>query len=324
MKHFILILFSVMASTLLYGQATFSGTVMDENQKPISGATVLIDGADIAPLTDANGQFNVTTSTANPKITVEYKGYKSAEMAASADENGMNIELAPKNVVLQLVDFILHIDDHLADFLRDYGPWVYAILFLIIFVETGVVVMPFLPGDSLLFAAGMLAAAYPESLNVLIVIVLLLIAAIAGDTLNYTIGKKFGDQAMKVKIFGKNFVKEEHINKTHEFYHKYGSKTIVIARFVPIVRTLAPFVAGIGRMAYSTFITYNVIGAILWVVGITLAGYFLGNIPIVRDNFEKVVLGIIFVSVLPMVFAFVQEKMKSSSTPPPSPPPSTN
>ena len=215
---------------------------------------------------------------------------------------------------MEIIDFILHIDAHLATFLVDYGVWVYAILFLIIFVETGVVVMPFLPGDSLLFAAGMLAAQYPESLNVGIVIGLLLLAAILGDTVNYTIGREFGNQALKVKIFGKHFVKEDHINKTHEFYHKYGSKTIVIARFVPIVRTLAPFVAGIGRMAYSTFITYNVIGAMLWVVGITLAGYFLGNIPIVRDNFEKVVLGIIFVSVLPMIFAFVQEKMKKKSS----------
>ncbi len=210
--------------------------------------------------------------------------------------------------MMELVDFILHIDAHLATFLTNYGPWVYAILFLIIFVETGVVVMPFLPGDSLLFAAGMLAAQYPESLNVWIIVVLLLIAAILGDTLNYTIGKEFGNQALKVKIFGKNFVKEDHINKTHEFYEKYGSKTIVIARFVPIVRTLAPFVAGIGKMSYKVFLTYNVVGAFLWVVGITLAGYFLGNIPVVKENFEKVVLGIIFVSVLPIIFAFLKER----------------
>jgi len=210
--------------------------------------------------------------------------------------------------MVELIDFILHIDAHLATFLVEYGPWVYAILFLIIFVETGVVIMPFLPGDSLLFAAGMLAAQYPESLNVWIVIGLLLIAAIIGDTLNYTIGKEFGNQALKVKIFGRNFVKQEHISKTHEFYERYGSKTIVIARFVPIVRTLAPFVAGIGKMSYGTFLTYNVAGAFLWVVGITLAGYFLGNIPLVKDNFEKVVLGIIFISVLPMVFAFLKEK----------------
>src|SRR5690606_38646843 len=183
-------------------------------------------------------------------------------------------------------------------------------LFLIIFVETGVVVMPFLPGDSLLFAAGMLAA-QPNELNVWIMILLLLIAAITGDSLNYSIGKHFGMRVTKFKLFGKQIVKEEQIEKTHAFYEKYGSKTIVIARFVPIVRTLAPFVGGIGRMRYGTFLTYNVVGAFLWVVGITLAGYFLGNIPIVRENFSKVVLLIIVVSVLPIVFELVREKIKA-------------
>lgn len=209
---------------------------------------------------------------------------------------------------MELIEFILHIDKYLEMFILNYGVWVYAILFLIIFVETGVVVMPFLPGDSLLFAAGMFAAIHSDGLNIYLLIALLLVAAILGDTVNYTIGREFGNRVLRMKIFGKNFVKEEHINKTHEFYHKHGSKTIVIARFVPIVRTLAPFVAGIGKMAYSTFITYNVIGAMMWVIGITLAGYFLGNIPLVKENFEKVVFGIIFISVLPMVFAFVKEK----------------
>ncbi|MDD3458155.1 MAG: DedA family protein [Weeksellaceae bacterium] len=208
---------------------------------------------------------------------------------------------------MELIDFILHIDAHLADFIRDYGYWVYAILFLIIFVETGLVVMPFLPGDSLLFAAGMLAA-QPNELNVWIVIGLLLIAAIAGDSVNYSIGNRFGMKVTKVKIFGKQFVQQAHIDKTHDFYEKYGSKTIVIARFVPIVRTLAPFVAGIGRMSYKTFITYNVVGAILWVVGITLVGYFLGNIPIVKDNFSKVVIGIILVSLLPIVIEMIKAR----------------
>ena len=206
-----------------------------------------------------------------------------------------------------LFDFVMHIDQHLTEFVNQYGLWVYAILFLIIFVETGVVVMPFLPGDSLLFAAGMLAA-QPNELNIAIVILLLLIAAILGDSLNYSIGKNLGYKAIQVKIFGKQFVKQSQLDKTHEFYEKYGSKTIVIARFVPIVRTLAPFVAGIGKMKYTTFITYNIIGAILWVVGITLAGYFLGNIPLIRDNFSKVVLGIIVVSVLPIIFEVVKEK----------------
>lgn len=212
---------------------------------------------------------------------------------------------------MDLIDFILNIDVHLAEILANYGIWIYGILFLIIFVETGLVVMPFLPGDSLLFATGMLAAQYPESLNVWIVIGLLLIAAITGDSLNYAIGKNVGDRMLNFKIFGKKPVQPEHIDKTHEFYNKYGSKTIVIARFVPIVRTLAPFVAGIGRMHYPTFISYNIIGAILWVVGITLAGFFLGNIPLIKDNFSSVILIIIFLSVLPIFFSIWQERRKN-------------
>ena len=215
-------------------------------------------------------------------------------------------------ILLNLFDFVMHIDQHLSQFANDYGLWLYAILFLIIFVETGVVVMPFLPGDSLLFAAGMLAA-QPNDLNVWVMIGILLVAAILGDTLNYKIGQNLGYQATKVKIFGKQFVQQEHIDKTHQFYEKYGSKTIVIARFVPIVRTLAPFVAGIGRMSYKTFITYNVIGACLWVIGITLIGYFLGNIPIIRDNFSKVILLITLLSVLPIIIEVVKEKFAKKS-----------
>ncbi|HEY8403143.1 MAG TPA: DedA family protein [Flavobacteriales bacterium] len=216
-------------------------------------------------------------------------------------------------IVKSLIDFIMHIDEHLITMVNDYGVWVYAILFLIIFVETGVVVMPFLPGDSLLFAAGMLAA-QPNGLNLWLLIVILLVAAIVGDSLNYLIGKQFGMRVTKVRLFGKQMVKDEHIDKTNSFYEKYGSKTIVIARFVPIVRTLAPFVAGIGRMHYKTFITYNVIGALLWVIGITLAGYYLGNTPIVRDNFEKVVFGIIFVSLLPVIWQFIKGKFFQKET----------
>jgi membrane-associated protein len=211
------------------------------------------------------------------------------------------------DIIYSLIDFILHIDDHLIEIVNDYKYWTYLILFLIIFVETGVVVMPFLPGDSLLFAAGMLAA-QPNELNVWLMIVILLVAAITGDSLNYSIGKNFGMRITKFKLFGKQMVTDAQIEKTHSFYEKYGSKTIVIARFVPIVRTLAPFVGGIGRMNYGTFITYNVVGAILWVVGITLAGYFLGNIPLIRDNFSKVVLIIIFLSILPIIFEVVKEK----------------
>lgn len=215
-------------------------------------------------------------------------------------------------LISSLIDFILHIDQHLVEIVNDYQTWTYLILFLIIFIETGVVVMPFLPGDSLLFAAGMLAA-QPNELNVGLMIVILLVAAITGDSLNYAIGKRFGMRVTKFKLFGRQIVKEAQIEKTHAFYAKYGSKTIVIARFVPIVRTLAPFVGGIGRMNYGTFLTYNVIGALLWVVGITLAGYFLGNIPIVRDNFSKVVLLIILISILPILFELVKEKFRKSA-----------
>ncbi len=212
--------------------------------------------------------------------------------------------------IYSLIDFILHIDKHLVEIVNEYQYWTYLILFLIIFVETGVVVMPFLPGDSLLFAAGMLAA-QPNDLNVWLMIVLLLIAAITGDSLNYSIGKNFGMRITKFKLFGKQMVTEAQLTKTHSFYEKYGSKTIVIARFVPIVRTLAPFVGGIGKMNYGTFITYNVVGAILWVVGITLAGYFLGNIPFIRDNFSKVVLFIILLSIMPIVFEVLKAKFSN-------------
>lgn len=211
------------------------------------------------------------------------------------------------DLIYSLIDFVLHIDQHLVEIVNEYQTWTYLILFLIIFIETGVVIMPFLPGDSLLFAAGMLAA-QPNELNIGLMIALLLIAAVTGDSLNYTIGKRLGMQVTKIKLFGRQVVKNEQIEKTHSFYAKYGSKTIVIARFVPIVRTLAPFVGGIGRMHYGTFLTYNLIGGLLWVVGITLAGYFLGNIPIIRDNFSKVVLLIIVISILPIIFEVAKEK----------------
>jgi membrane-associated protein len=184
---------------------------------------------------------------------------------------------------------------------------------MIIFIETGVVFMPFLPGDSLLFAAGMLAAQYPDSLNVWLIIVLLIVAAILGDTCNYLIGRFFGEKALNVKIFGKQFVKPEYIDKTHDFYEKYGAMTIIVARFVPIVRTLAPFVGGVGHMNYRTFLIYNVVGALLWVIGLTLAGYFLGQIPLIKDNFEKVVFAIIILSVLPMVVQFLKAKFSKAA-----------
>jgi len=215
-------------------------------------------------------------------------------------------------LISSLIDFILHIDQYLVEIVNNYQTWTYLILFLIIFIETGVVVMPFLPGDSLLFAAGMLAA-QPNDLNIALLVAILLLAATTGDSLNYAIGKRFGMQITRLKLFGRQIVKEAQIEKTHAFYAKYGTKTIVIARFVPIVRTLAPFVGGIGKMHYGTFLTYNIIGAILWVLGVTLAGYFLGNIPFVRDNFSKVVLLIIVVSILPIIFELIKEKVKKSA-----------
>lgn len=205
-----------------------------------------------------------------------------------------------------LLDLIFNIDTQLADFITTYDQWIYVILFAIIFVETGLVIMPFLPGDSLLFAVGMFAA--QGALDIYVCIVLLLIAAILGDACNYYIGKYLGEKIMNWRFRGKKIVKEEHLEKTHQFYDQHGSKTIIIARFVPFVRTFAPFVAGIGKMKYKTFFTFNVVGALLWVVGVTLLGYFLGNIPFIKDNFEKVVFIIIFISILPIIISFIKNK----------------
>lgn len=203
-------------------------------------------------------------------------------------------------VIKSFIDFFLHLDDHLRQIITDYQNWTYLILFLIIFIETGLVIWPFLPGDSLLFAVGTFAAT--GELNLAMLLVLLFIAAVLGDTVNYLIGKYFGEKMLQFKFRGKNLVKEKHMEKTHSFYEKYGPKTIILARFVPIVRTFAPFVAGIGKMHYGKFITYNIVGGFIWVFGITLLGYFFGNIPIVADNFEIVVLAIIGISVLPIIF----------------------
>lgn len=211
---------------------------------------------------------------------------------------------------MEILDYLLHIDKYLETLLNQYQNWFYIILFLLIFIETGLVVMPFLPGDSLLFAAGMLAAAFPDQLNIYIVLGLLWIAAILGDTVNYTIGKTLGTKLVTAKIFGKRIIQDSAIQKTESFFQKYGSKTIVIARFVPIVRTLAPFVAGISKMHYGTFIKYNLIGGTIWVVGITLAGYFLGTIPIIKNNFEIVVMLIIAFSLVPIIIEFIKSKSK--------------
>ena len=206
--------------------------------------------------------------------------------------------------LIDLLHAVLHLDDVLPQWAAQYGPWIYAILFLIVFCETGLVVTPFLPGDSLLFAAGAVAATAPEHLNVHFVVLLLIIAAIIGDGVNYSIGNWLGDRVRN----GNRFIKKTHLDRTHAFYEKYGPKTIIIARFVPIVRTFAPFVAGVGRMNYGKFLTYNIAGAILWVVSLTYAGFALGNLPFVQKNFEIIVLAIIVVSILPAVFEVLRAK----------------
>ena len=190
--------------------------------------------------------------------------------------------------------------------IQEYGNWVYAILFAIIFVETGLIVMPFLPGDSLLFAAGAFAAA--GDLNIFYIILLLFVAAVLGDTVNYSVGKLLGIRATKVKLFGRNLVKQENLDKTHVFFEKYGPKAIIIARFVPIVRTFAPFVAGVGSMTYGKFITYNIVGGALWVVGVSMVGYMFGQTAWVKENFELVVFGIIFISIVPIIFEFIKHR----------------
>lgn len=202
------------------------------------------------------------------------------------------------------IDLFLHLDEHLANIISQYGTWTYAILFAVIFLETGVVVTPFLPGDSLLFAAGTFAAL--GSMNVYVLAGLLIVAAILGDTVNYSIGHYLGERAYTIK-----FLKKEYFDKTHAFFEKHGGKTIFLARFVPIVRTFAPFVAGIGKMSYGYFITYNFVGGIVWVLLFTFAGYFFGNIPFVRKNFEFVIIAIIGISVLPMIFEWWKARRES-------------
>ena len=211
------------------------------------------------------------------------------------------------DLVHWFVDFFLHLDTHLAQVIHAYGTWTYALLFLIVFLETGLVVTPFLPGDSLLFAAGSFAAL--GALDASVLFVLLSVAAVLGDTVNYAIGKYLGP---KVFHFPKSrFFNPEHLRRTHDFYEKYGAKTIVIARFVPIVRTFAPFVAGIGKMSYPKFLAYNVAGGVLWVAVCVFAGYFFGNLPFVKKNFTLVILAIIFVSVLPAVVEILRHRNAS-------------
>lgn len=203
----------------------------------------------------------------------------------------------------QLIDLFLHLDVHLNAVILQYGVWTYLILFLIVFCETGLVVTPFLPGDSLLFAAGTFAAS--GSLDLFTVMLLLGVAAVLGDAVNYSVGKYLGPKVLKRES---KFLRQDYLDRTHRFYEKYGAKTIVIARFVPIVRTFAPFLAGVGSMSYAKFGTYNVVGAVLWITICTMAGYFFGNLPIVKQNFTLVILAIVFISVLPAAFELWRER----------------
>jgi len=209
--------------------------------------------------------------------------------------------------IKDFIDLFLHLDTHLQTVIQNYGTWTYVILFLIIFCETGLVVTPILPGDSLLFAAGAFAAT--GSLDLAWLLILLTFAAVLGDAVNYAIGHFMGP-----KVFAQpdsRFLKREYLDRTHQFYEKYGGKTIIIARFVPIVRTFAPFVAGVGSMTYVKFASYNVIGGLLWVGVCVFAGYAFGNIPVVQENFTLVILGIIFVSILPGIIELLRQRQQT-------------
>ena len=206
-----------------------------------------------------------------------------------------------------LIDIFLHLDKHLSTLMEQYQGATYFILCLIIFCETGLVATPFLPGDSLLFAAGMLTAS-TGILNIWALIPLLIISAILGDNVNYFVGRYFGEKVFEIK-FLKRLIKREYLDKTHAFYEKHGGKTIIMARFVPIVRTFAPFAAGLGKMNYTRYISFCLTGAALWVCLLSLTGYYLGNIPIIKNNFEKVIFGIIGISVLPIIIGYFKGKM---------------
>ena len=207
-----------------------------------------------------------------------------------------------------LFDFILHIDRHLHQLASEYGLWVYGIVFLIVFCETGLVVLPLLPGDSLLFAAGSLASLPDSQLSPHLLFLGLSIAGMLGDTLNYWIGKKIGPKVFVSQE--SRFFKREYLDKTHAFYLKYGAKTIVIARFIPIIRTFAPFVAGVGTMPYRTFIFYNIIGAVIWVGSFVYAGFYFGQLPFVQTNFKLIILAIIILSIMPPVIEYLKHRFK--------------
>jgi membrane-associated protein len=212
------------------------------------------------------------------------------------------------DLIRQLIDVVLHLDRHLSTIIQDYGGWTYLILFLIIFCETGLVVTPILPGDSLLFAIGTFAAR--GALDVSLVLLLLSLAAVAGDTVNYAIGYRVGPQIFSRE--GVRFLNREYLDRTHRFYERYGAKTIVIARFVPVIRTFAPFVAGIGRMSYGRFVTYNVAGGVGWIACLVLGGYAFGNIPVVKENFTLALFVIIALSIVPGAVEFLRHRARLS------------
>lgn len=212
------------------------------------------------------------------------------------------------DLIPYLVDILLHLDRHLGEIIRDFGVWTYLILFVIVFCETGLVVTPILPGDSLLFAVGTFAAL--GALDLAVSLIMLSVAAVAGDSINYAIGYRVGPSVFRGERSW--WLNREYLDRTHRFYERHGSKTIVIARFVPIVRTFAPFVAGIGRMTYSRFLTYNVAGGIAWIAIFVLGGYFFGNIPVVKRNFTVVILAIIVISVLPALIEILRQRVRPS------------
>ena len=212
--------------------------------------------------------------------------------------------------IQHLVDIFLHLDVHLNDLAASLGPWLYVLLFLIVFAETGLVVTPFLPGDSLLFAIGALASREGSPINVGFAVVLLAIAAVLGDAVNYAIGYRVGPRVFVSET--SRLLNKEHLVRTQRFYEKYGGKTIILARFMPVVRTFAPFVAGIGRMRYAQFAAYNVVGGVVWVAAFTLAGYYFGEVPVVKRNFHYVILAIIVISTLPPVIEFLRARRGST------------
>lgn len=214
------------------------------------------------------------------------------------------------DLIYALIDFILHIDRHLTEIVTEYQTWTYIILFIIIFAETGLVVTPFLPGDSLLFAAGAIIAKPENGLNIFLMALLLFIAAVLGDLVNYHVGKMIGHRAFSGRY---RFLKKEYLIKTQEFYERHGGKTIIYARFIPIIRTFAPFVAGIGTMSYLRFATYNVVGAFAWIALFLSLGYFFGGIPMIQKNFTYVLFGIIFISILPPVIEVIRGKFKPAT-----------